>query len=363
VPELAFLLARAAHECSEGELGSFRMESDDDWHQLWIASWLHDCGKVTTPEYVVDKATKLETIYNRIHEIRTRFEVLRRDAEIAFYRKLTQGATDIASLQQELEDEFRALDDDFAFIAQCNAGGEFLAAESMERIRRIGARTWMRHYSDRLGLSSDELRSKGNTPEPGLPTPEPLLADKPEHIIPRCKSYAHLKDARGNPLTTPENEYNRGEIYNLCIARGTLTPEERFKINEHTLSGLEMLSKIPFPENLARVPDIAIAHHETLDGAGYPLKKCREDLCVEARILAIADIFEALTASDRPYKKAKTVSEALRIMSFMRNDQHIDPELFDLFLRNGVFKAYAEQFLTPSQLDVEDITRYLSSSR
>jgi len=360
VPILTEMLAQAVHETTDGPLAGFRIETEDDWRQLWIAAWLHDCGKVTTPEYVVDKATKLETIYNRIHEIRMRFEVLRRDAEISYLRKIGHGQEAPEELEREFAEEIRRLHADFEFVAACNIGGEFLSSEDRHRLEHIASRQWMRYYNDRIGLSEEELGRKSREAEPELPTPEPLLADKPGHVVPRMRVYPNLVDAQGNPLQVPENEYNRGELYNLRIARGTLTPEERFKINEHMLNGLEMLRKIPFPEQLGRVTEIATGHHETLIGTGYPLKKTKEQLPVEARIMAIADIFEALTAADRPYKKAKTVSEALRIMVNMRNGKHIDPDIFDIFLGSGVFSTYAETHLAASQRDVVDISPYVS---
>lgn len=360
VPLLTEMLARAVHETGDGPLRDFRMNGEDDWRQLWIASWLHDCGKVTTPEYVVDKATKLETIYNRIHEVRARFEVLLRDAEIRLLRDACRGRDPDPERVRAYEAEVRELAGEFAFVAGCNLGGEFLADADRQRLARIGSRTWLRHFSDRLGLSPGELRLKGDAPEPELPVAEPLLADRPEHVVPRVKTYPDVRDVHGNPLAVPAVEYNRGELYNLGISRGTLTPEERFKINEHMLSGLEMLRSIPFPAQLGRVTEIATGHHETLVGTGYPLKKSREHLPVEARIMAIADIFEALTASDRPYKKAKPLSEALGIMARMRDDRHIDADIFDIFLTSGVFRAYAEGHLAPFQRDVADVTPYLS---
>lgn len=359
VTELTQMLAKAVHDAREGPLAGFRLASADDWRQLWIAAWLHDCGKVTTPEHVVDKATKLETIYNRIHEIRMRFEVLRRDALLDHHKGLAQGDKEREALDQKLDATLASLEEEFAFVAQCNLGGESMAEEAKARLRAIGERTWMRHFSDRLGVSIEELRAKGDAPEPALPVKERLLEDKPEHLVTRVKDYSHIKDIFSEPIKVPEHEYNRGELYNLSIQRGTLTPEERFKINEHTLCGIEMLRRIPFPESLAKAPDIASSHHETLIGTGYPLRKSREHLPVEARILALADIFEALTASDRPYKAAKKVSDALRILSFMRKDQHIDADVFEIFLRQGVFRQYAAKFLKPWQDDVEDVTPYL----
>ncbi|ACS80446.1 HD domain-containing phosphohydrolase [Maridesulfovibrio salexigens] len=361
VPVLAEMLTKAVHETESGPLKDFRVETDEEWRELWVAGWLHDCGKVTTPEYVVDKATKLETIYDRIHEVRMRFEVLRRDAEIEYYRKLANGGNQ-AELKQELDVGIKQLEDDFSFLAECNIGGEFMSDERKERLAEIGKRKWLRYFDKRLGVGHFELeRMRDSGVE--LPVWEKLLMDKPEHIIPRTSNYAHIRDACGNPIDVPENEYNRGELYNLMISRGTLTDEERFKINAHMLSGLDMLSQIPFPKHLERVTEIATGHHETLIGTGYPLKKDISSLSVETRILAIADIFEALTASDRPYKKAKKLSEALKIMTFMRSDQHIDGDVMDVFLRKNVFMEYAEKFLAPEQCDVEDATPYLSKEK
>ena len=359
VPVICDMLARAVHETTNGPYADFRIETEEEWRQLSIAAWLHDCGKVSTPEFVVDKATKLETVYNRIHEIRTRFEVLRRDAEIDYYKKLIEGKTDPGTLGKSLEETIRELEDDFGFVARSNIGGEFMSEDAQRRLASIAQRTWKRHFSDRLGISNEEMGRKEDTPEPRLPVFEPLLADKAEHLFPRLKHYSHIKNAQGHPLKTPTYEYNKGELYNLCIARGTITAEERFKINEHTLSGLEMLSKIPFPENLDKVPEIAVSHHETLVGTGYPLQKNKDQLMIETRILTIADIFEALTASDRPYTNPKSVSQTLKIMEFMRDDKHIDPDLFDIFLKKKIFKKYADKYLDASQDDVFDYSVYL----
>ena len=150
-----------------------------------------------------------------------------------------------------------------------------------------------------------------------------------------------------------------GEVYNLCIGRGTLTAEERFKINDHMVQTIIMLEQLPFPKHLKRVPEYAGGHHETMIGTGYPRRLTKADMSIPARAMAIADIFEALTAADRPYKKAKTLSESLRIMSFMKKDEHIDPDLFALFLETGVFSEYAEQYLLPEQIDEVDIDQYL----
>ena len=360
VPELTKMLAAAACESQDPRFREFSL-SDDEWEELHIAAWLHDCGKVTTPEYVVDKSTKLETIYDRIHEIRMRFEVLKRDAEIDYWQQLADGG-DAQQLKSKLEAKQSQLDDDFAFVAKCNEGGEFMADDKITRLNEIADTTWRRTLSDRIGVSWEEGLRKQRNPETELPTREPLLADKEEHIIYRNENEVISDDNPWNfKLNTPLHKYNRGELYNLSVARGTLADEERFKINDHMVQTIIMLNQLPFPRHLRNVPAIAGGHHETMIGTGYPKKLCREDMSLTARMMAIADIFEALTAADRPYKKAKSLSESIKIMNFMKKDQHIDPDLFDLFLQSGVYLDYAKQFLAEAQIDEVDITEYLGS--
>ncbi|WP_326533552.1 HD domain-containing phosphohydrolase [Pseudorhodoferax sp.] len=355
VPALAMMLAEEATAVREGPLAAFGFHTEDEWSEFRIGAWLHDCGKVTTPEYVVDKATKLETIYNRIHEIRTRFEVLLRDAEIAALKAIAAGA-DAATAWAGFAARSQALRADFAFVAECNLGAEFMAPERVARIRAIAQQTWLRHFDDRLGLSHTEAQRLAGVVPAALPVAEPLLADLPRHIVPRERG---LDPQHGFQVRVPEHLYNHGEVYNLSIGRGTLTEEERFKINEHIIQTIVMLEAMPFPKHLRRVPEYAGTHHETLTGSGYPRRLVAEQLSVPARIMAIADIFEALTASDRPYKKAKPLSEAVRILSFFKKDGHIDPVLFDLFLRSGAYLRYAERFLPPEQIDAVDVAAYL----
>ncbi len=361
VPELAAMLAQAAHDTKGGQFQDFWLKTDDDWREFRVAAWLHDCGKITTPEFVVDKSTKLQTIYNRIHEIRTRFEVLLRDTELDYYKKLVTGEHDREVLEKELDSARRQLIDDFQFLAGCNIGGEFMSDEKVQRVREIASRKWLRYFDNRLGLSNEELLNHDNagTPE-DLPVEESLLSDKPEHVTRRDLNGFYENTDFGFRMDIPDVLYNSGEIYNLCIRKGTLTEEERFKINEHVIQTIVMLNKLPFPKSMSNVSEIAGSHHETMIGSGYPRRLKKEDMSVPARIMVIADIFEALTASDRPYRKAKTLSEALRIMSFMRNDQHIDHELFDLFLTSNVYRQYAEKHLEPEQIDEVDIDQYLS---
>ena len=359
VPELTKMLVGAACESRDPLYRDFDL-TEEEWYELHIAAWLHDCGKVTTPEYVVDKATKLETIYDRIHEIRTRFEVAKRDAEIDYLKAMLDGKGDAKALKKTRNECLAQLDDDFVFIAECNIGGEFMAPERIERIKKIAEQTWTRTLDDRLGISQAEKKRRGLTPEKPLPVEEGLLVDKEEHIIHREPGDAPTDS---NPfsfkLDMPEHTYNLGEVYNLCIARGTLTAEERFKVNDHMVQTIVMLEQLPFPKHLRRVPEYAGGHHETMIGTGYPRKLSKDDMSIPARIMAIADIFEALTAADRPYKPSKTLSESIRIMSSMKEDQHIDADLFRLFLESGVYKDYAERFLMPEQIDEVDISHYL----
>ena len=357
VPEITLMLARAACDSDDQRFADFDLNKEQ-WEELRLASWLHDCGKVTTPEYVVDKSTKLETIYDRIHEIRMRFEVLKRDAQVECWRRIAEGE-DMAESLARLEREHQQLDDDFAFIAECNVGGEFMSDERIQRLSAIAARTWTRTIDDRLGLSWEELERKRGEAQV-LPVQEPLLSDKPEHIIQRNEN-EHMPEDNpwGFRVDTPEYKYNRGELYNLSIQRGTLTDEERYMINGHMIETIKMLTELPFPRRLRDVPSIAGSHHETMDGKGYPRRLRMEQEPLTARMMVIADIFEALTASDRPYKKAKTLTESLRIMSFMRNDRHIDADLFELFLRSGVYLDYARKFLSADQIDEVDIESYL----
>ncbi|MGB0713178.1 MAG: HD-GYP domain-containing protein [Gammaproteobacteria bacterium] len=361
VPEAARLLAEAVCDTNSGVFADFGM-TEKDWEAFRIASWLHDCGKITTPEYVVEKATKLETIHNRLHEVRTRFEVLRRDAEIRYLRGVADGG-DVAELEAARDSEIATLDDEFAFVARLNVGGESLGATDLLRLREIAKRTWVRHFDDRIGLSEDETRARATFPSASPPVREFLLADKPEHVV------ARREERNGGPfganphgfrMDVPEHLYNRGEVHNLSIQRGTLTEEERFKINDHIIQTIIMLNALPWPRHLEDVPEMAGGHHERMDGAGFPKGLTREQMSVPARIMAIADIFEALTAKDRPYKKAKPLSETIEIMVAMCEGGHIDPDLFELFMADGVFMRYADTFLPPGQIDSVDLDAVLA---
>ena len=305
VPELTMMLADAACRAEHGPLADFGM-TDKEIYELRIAAWLHDCGKVTTPEHVMDKPTKLSTIYDRIHLVEQRFELLRKQAECDMLRKQVQAlregrATDADRLQIEFDAFSQQLQADCDFLRQANIGGEFMTQEHKSRVDEI---------------ASYQLESNG------------------QHV----------------------NFLSDNEIYNLKIERGTLTAEERTVINNHIVVTIHMLESLPYPKDLKRVPEYAGGHHERMDGKGYPRGLTREQMSVPARVMGIADIFEALTSRDRPYKKAKTLSESLFILGKMKLDNHVDPDLFDIFIREKIYQRYAEMFLEPEQIDTVDET-------
>jgi len=362
VSDISIDLVRAADSETTGRFARVAF-TPSQVREFEIAAWLHDCGKITTPEHVIDKATKLETIYNRIHEIRTRFEVLLRDARIEYLTARLEGQ-ESNDAEKELARKESQLFDDFAFVAACNRGTEYMEDAAIERLEQIGDRRWVRHFDDRLGLSIGEeehLRETDDdrSDESG-PVEERLLADRPEHIALRKNWTQERYDAYGFRFDVPDRLYNRGELYNLSTRRGTLTAEERFKINEHVAQTIVMLETIRFPEELRRVTQYAGEHHEMLDGSGYPRHFADENLSLPSRILAFADIFEALTSTDRPYRQAMKLSDAIRILAEMVDAGKIDGEVFRLFLRSGIYRRYAETHMRADQIDEIDVARYVT---
>ena len=306
VPRLTMMLAESVNDCKVGPLRDFHM-TDRDRYELKIAGLLHDCGKVTTPVHVVDKATKLQTIFDRIALVDTRFEVVKRDAEIAVLRErlkaLDKRAADSA-LGREIELRLKPIEDDRDFLRRANVGVEAMKEEDVARVREITKRYRWRNVD---GQESD------------------FLSDE--------------------------------EQKNLAIRYGTLTPDERNIINHHIEVTIHMLEALPWPKHLKNVPEYAGGHHERMDGKGYPRGLTREQMSVQARCMGIADIFEALTAKDRPYKKGKTLTESLAILGKFKLNGHIDPDLFDVFMWEKIYEKYAKQCLDPDQIDEVDVTK------
>jgi len=357
VPQIAQMLLDEANK-DKTVFKDFSFKTEDEYREFFLGAWLHDCGKVTTPEYVVDKATKLETINNRIHEIRTRFEILLRDAKISYLNSVIDKK-DTDKALQVLKKTQQELIDDFSFIASVNTGEVFMDDTNKKRLQEIASKEWLRNFDDKLGLSQEELLRYGDIADSSLPIREKLISDKPCHLIQRVDfDYKSYKED-GFKEEVPNYLYNYGELYNLSIEKGTLTKEERFKIDEHVIMSIKMLEQIPFPKQLSKIPEYAGTHHETMIGTGYPKQLTKKDLSVPSRIMAIADIFEALTASDRPYKKAKTLSQTIKIMSIMAKEQQIDADLFRLFLTSGIYMKYAKTHLKEQQIDEVDIQNYL----
>lgn len=358
VPELAEMLIDALREQRDGPYAAFDM-NESERYAFRLAAWLHDCGKITSPEHIIDKATKLETIYNRIHEIRMRFEVLWRDARIQALERLAAGDAP-ESVDAWLSGRQQQLQDDFAFVARCNVGGEQMAQEDIDRLHELGGQDWWRHFDDRLGLSREEAARLAAHPAAALPARETLLADKPEHMVPWGKRRPPVERSSpanrwGFDMVLPDWFQHLGELYNLSVRRGTLTAEDRFRINDHIVQTYIMLRGLPWPSHLSKVPEMAASHHERLDGHGYPRRLAASQLAVPDRVMALADVFEALTAGDRPYKSAKTLSESLRIMTDMATEGHLDPELMLFFIDSRLWYVFACKFLLPEQMDDVDV--------
>jgi hypothetical protein len=290
------MLAEAAHAADSGPLAEFHLD-DRGRYELRIAALLHDCGKITTPVHVVDKSTKLETIYDRIGLVATRMAAIKREAEASTWHAIAEGEPREAALAG-LQARQARMDDDLAFLRDVNRGGERLADEAVQRIHDIAARY---RWTDESGQE------------------QPFLSEE--------------------------------EVENLAIRAGTLTVAERDVINHHIVSTIHMLEQLPWPKHLLNVPEYAGGHHERMDGRGYPKGLRREQMSVQARIMGIADIFEALTAADRPYKPPMSLSQALQIMENLKRNGHIDPDLFDVFIAGGVPRRYGQRFLAPEQCD------------
>jgi HD-GYP domain-containing protein (c-di-GMP phosphodiesterase class II) len=357
VPVLSMMIAKEASD-NKDVFKDFTINNKEEERELNVSAWLHDCGKVTTPEYVVDKATKLETIYNRIHEIRTRFEVIHRDLTIQSLKNILNGASE-GDEKKNLNKEHEKLYSEFSIVAKANIGSEHMDDNIVSDIENISKRTWLRNFDNSIGISRDEVNRLLKNENINTPAVEYLLSNKIEHIIEKINEDTDKYKKYKFKLEVPEHLYNLGEVYNLSVQKGTLTKEERYKINEHSIMSIVMLEELPFKNVLKNVSIFATCHHETLIGTGYPRKLKKEDMPLPSRIIAIADVFEALTSSDRPYKEAKTLSESIKILSLMVKDKHLDEDIFKMFLKTGVYKKYADNYLEATQIDEVDISLYL----
>ncbi|WP_071628156.1 HD domain-containing phosphohydrolase [Poseidonibacter lekithochrous] len=262
--------------------------SIDDFKQIEIAAWMHDIGKISMPESIIEKSTKLQTLFDRIELIKERFEVLKRDTKIDYLEgKISK---------EEYEEKELQLSDDCKFLETANIGEEFMDDSKLERIIKISKYTYMKNGKEEEFLTKNELN-------------------------------------------------------NLSIRRGTLTDQEKRMMNSHAQLSLDMLEELPFPKKYSEVLNIAANHHEKLNGKGYPRGLSEKDLTLEDKIMILADIFEALTSSDRPYKDGKKLSEVFKILSFMVKDYEIDGELLKFFHEHEVLKEYSHQELKHTQID------------
>lgn len=304
VTELTMMIANKINETKEGKFAEVNF-SADEMEELRIAAWLHDVGKITTPEYVADKATKLETIFDRINLINTRFDLIIAEAENEFLHqkiKLLEKKKFDKKEMEQLEEQYRAKIKDIQaereFVAKCNSPGEYVSDDKIKLLGMIAEKTFQ------------------------------------------------FNGREGNYITD-------NELKNLEIRKGTLTEEERKVIQNHVLMSIKILGKLPFPKKLQHVPEYAGGHHEMLDGSGYPYGLTADKLPLQARIMAIADIFEALTAKDRPYKKPMKLSQTIEILNSLRQNNKIDPDIYDLFISSNLYKEYAKKELNPEQIDID----------
>ncbi len=289
IPIIMEMLAKAASESEAEAFKDFDL-NETEMYELRIAAWLHDCGKLSTPDYILEKGTKLATFHDRIQVIGTRLEVLLRDLEIAQLKGEIDGATHAKEIMR--------IKDDWQFLQELNLGREWVPDDEIERLKKIAEYSWTPQLDD------GETRSF----------------------------------------------FSDDELENLSVQRGTLTTSDRKIIQDHILHSIDMLERMPFPKQLRRVPEYAGAHHERMDGKGYPNGLTGEQMSIPARMMAVADVFEALTSHDRPYKTPKTLTESREIMTKMRNNGGLDPDLFDLLWDGSdVVNQYSDRFLKEEQ--------------
>ena len=302
VANLTMEIAHVVNKTKWGKYGDLTF-NEDELEELRLAAWMHDVGKITTPEHVVDKSTKLEKIFDRVELLQVRFDAIKYQTYSEWYEKKAElieskgnDPEEIKKLDEEYSGKISQIQTDAEFCIKANTPGEFMEDEAIEHLIEISKKTFNLGGETRHYLSEDELE-------------------------------------------------------NLSIKRGTLNVSDRKIIENHAMMTLKMLNELPFSKKLKHVPAYAASHHEKLNGTGYPLKMKGEEISSQARIMAIADIFEALTAKDRPYKKPMMLSQAIKILGFMVKDDHIDGDFVEIFLKEGLAETYAKEHLLPTQID------------
>lgn len=261
--------------------------------QIKLSALVHDIGKLSIPEYIIDKSKKLEGIYDGIDSIKLRIEVIKKELEILALKG------DVKPKEAKKEQE--KLDRYFEVISSCNSAYGYTDDDTVNLLQEMANKTY------------------------------------------------RINGSIYTVLTKKEAKY-------LSIKRGTLSEEERDIINSHAKITLDILERLKFPKKYKDIPQIAGNHHEKLNGKGYPRGLKDEEISFESRILAIADIFEALTASDRPYKKANPLSLAMKILYNMAKDGELDKELVKFFYNSGLYMEYAKKLLPKSSIDEVDIS-------
>lgn len=303
VPLLMDLFVEAAAQ-DTGKFANF-CPSADQRFEIRFASWMHDCGKIATPDALLDKSTKLYRTFDTLETIRPRFAALRQESIRIMQAKIHERPDMQAALENMLSKQMDKLADDLKFIERINLGREMMTSNDNTRLHELSRRSWV--------------------------------------------------DEQGNrkPLLTPE------EIELLSIPKGTLSREEKAIINNHINVTIELLESLPFPRHLQNVPEFAGGHHEKMDGSGFPKGLKGDQMSIPAKMMAIADLFEALTANDKPYKQPMKISEVLLELKKRRDVGHIDSDLYQLFIRSGIWQTYAEKALIPEQQDFDQAKKLL----
>lgn len=283
VAELVIDIARAINESDKGSLTNVYLD-ENKLKGLQIAGWLHDLGKVTTPESLLDKSKKLEKITDRAEIVSLRYDIAKLQVRLEAAREMLRDGTRRLEVKTEtmIAKKLQELDDEKEFVLKWN---------------------------------------------------DPMVAPDKKDVL------------RLQKIACENETLNDDELMNLCLERGTLSPQERKIVENHVVVTNKMLSQIIFPKLLEDVPSYAGSHHEMLDGSGYPNGLKGDDIPIQARILAIADIFEALTA-DRPYKDPIPLDESIAILEEMAEQGKLDPAMIQAAIDHGVFTSYAERELT-----------------